>query len=125
MKEPGSPYPIRSVFWKSLNKRPPELDVGSVRNQRFDFFAFFFFATFFVVFFVPTAFRPADDFDFFADLVDDFLAAFLTAFFGVFAALATFFAAAFLTDVGMRLATAFFACFATVFTALSAKAPAA
>ena len=43
MKEPESPYPIPSVFWKSLNKRPPELDVGSVSNHRFDFFAYFFF----------------------------------------------------------------------------------
>jgi hypothetical protein len=35
-----------------------------------------------------TAFRPADDFDFFADFVEDFLAAFLVVSIGVFAALA-------------------------------------
>src|SRR6267378_616549 len=97
-KSPKSLYPIRSVFWKRLNKRPPELDVGSVCNQRFDFFAFFFFVTFLAVFFFPTAFRPADDLVFFAGLLEDFFAAFLAAFFAVFA---------------------------TVFTAVSAKAPAA
>jgi hypothetical protein len=57
--------------------------------QRFDFFAFFFFATFLAVLFFPTAFRPADDFVFFADLLEDFFAAFFAAVFAAF--LAVFF----------------------------------
>ncbi|WP_461319461.1 hypothetical protein [Bradyrhizobium barranii] len=62
--------------------------------------------------------------DFFADfLVDFFLVALLTAFFFA-AALATV-VATFLTDLGMRLAAAFFALSATVFTAVSASTPAA
>jgi hypothetical protein len=48
-----------------------------------DFFAFFFFATFLAVLFFPTAFRPADDFVFFADFLEDFLAAFLATFLAV------------------------------------------
>jgi hypothetical protein len=95
-------------------------------------FAFFFlFTTLLAAFFFPDAFRPADNLVCFADLLEEFLAlllAFFTAFFAVFfavffgdfAALATFFAA-FLTDVGMRLATAFFARLATDFTAASAS----
>jgi hypothetical protein len=51
-------------------------------------------STFLAVLFFPTAFRPADDFVFFADFLEDFfavfLAAFLAVFLGVFAALATF-----------------------------------
>src|SRR5712672_1620469 len=52
--------------------------------QRFDFFVFFFFATFLaVLFFLPTAFRPADDFVFFADFLATFFEDFLAAdFFG-------------------------------------------
>ena len=87
-------------------------------------FAFFFlFTTSLADFFFPDA-RPADNLVCFADLLEEFLAlllAFFTAFFAVF--FAVFFGAltAFFADVGMRLATAFFARLATDFTAASAS----
>ena len=87
-------------------------------------FAFFFlFTTLLADFFFPDA-RPADNLVCFADLLEEFLAlllAFFTAFFAVF--FAVFFGAltAFFADVGMRLATAFFARLATDFTAASAS----
>jgi hypothetical protein len=54
-------------IFRSITAKPPldESEIGFVR-QRFEFF--FFFATFLAVFFFPTAFRPADDFVFLADL---------------------------------------------------------
>ena len=58
--------------------------------MRLDFFAFFFFATFLAVFFFPTAFGLADDFDFFAAFFDFLTAVFLVAFLADF--LADFFA---------------------------------
>jgi hypothetical protein len=103
---------INSTHTQEEHKTPPTCRTGAFKDprvcrQRFDFFAFFFFATFLAVLFFPTAFRPADDFVFFADLLEDFFAAFFAAvfaaflavFFGVFAAgcatcLADFFGAA-------------------------------
>ncbi|MET3997589.1 signal transduction histidine kinase [Bradyrhizobium sp. S3.9.2] len=94
---------------------------GAAGDQRLDFEAFFFadvFEVFLATFFdfLGAVFLA----DFFADfLADFFLVAFLTAFFFA-AALATV-VATFLTDLGMRLAAAFFALSATVFTAVSAS----
>lgn len=67
---------LQMLIWRLLRALEQRL------NQRFDFFAFFFFATFLAVFFLPTAFRPADDLVFLADFLEDFLAAFAAAFFG-------------------------------------------
>ena len=95
-----------------------------------------------VALFLPTVLRWALDRLVFADLVEDFLAFFLTVFLDValafaalalvaldfltppFAALAVV-VAAFLTDPGSRLATAFLAFFAPALTAVSARVPAA
>ena len=95
-----------------------------------------------VALFLPTVLRWAVDRLVFADLVEDFLAFFLTVFLDValafaalalvaldfltppFAALAVV-VAAFLTDPGSRLATAFLAFFAPALTAVSARFPAA
>ena len=95
-----------------------------------------------VALFLPTVLRWAVDRLVFADLVEDFLAFFLTVFLDValafaalalvaldfltppFAALAVV-VAAFLTDPGSRLATAFLAFFAPALTAVSARVPAA
>jgi len=95
-----------------------------------------------VALFLPTVLRWAVDRLAFADLVEDFLAFFLTVFLDValafaalalvaldfltppFAALAVV-VAAFLTDPGSRLATAFLAFFAPALTAVSARVPAA
>ena len=117
---------------------PPAVQaVGQALRRRLAFFEAPLVALFF-----PTVLRWAVDRLVFADLVEDFLAFFLTVFLDValafaalalvaldfltppFAALAVV-VAAFLTDPGSRLATAFLAFFAPALTAVSARFPAA
>ena len=127
---------------------PPAVQaVGQALRRRLAFFE-----APLVAVFLPTVLRWAVDRLVFADLVEDFLAVFLTVFFDValafadlalvalalvglalvaldfltppFAALAIV-VAAFLTDPGSRLATAFLAFFAPALTAVSAWVPAA
>ena len=117
---------------------PPAVQaVGQALRRRLAFFEAPLVALFF-----PTVLRWAVDRLVFADLVEDFLAFFLTVFLDValaFAALAlvaldfltppfaalAIVVAAFLTDPGSRLATAFLAFFAPALTAVSARVPAA
>jgi len=117
---------------------PPAVQaVGQALRRRLAFFE-----APLVALFLPTVLRWAVDRLVFADLVEDFLAFFLTVFLDValafaalalvaldfltppFAALAVV-VAAFLTDPGSRLATAFLAFFAPALTAVSARVPAA
>ena len=117
---------------------PPAVQaVGQALRRRLAFFE-----APLVALFLPTVLRWAVDRLVFADLVEDFLAFFLTVFLDValafaalalvaldfltppFAALAVV-VAAFLTDPGSRLATAFLAFFAPALTAVSARFPAA
>ena len=127
---------------------PPAVQaVGQALRRRLAFFE-----APLVALFLPTVLRWAVDRLVFADLVEDFLAFFLTVFLDValaFAALAlvalalvglalvaldfltppfaalAIVVAAFLTDPGSRLATAFLAFFAPALTAVSARVPAA